>query len=73
MLYTLAVLTTNHREAALSAGVWFWILYVICFLFSGWTYWPYGQPGAYRPFGGILAIYILIFLLGWVAVGPPIR
>lgn len=71
MLY---VLTTHAREAsAMSAGVWFWILYVICFLFSGWTYWPYGQPGAYRPFGGILAIYILIFLLGWVAVGPPIR
>lgn len=73
MLYTLAVLTTNHREATLSVAIWFWLLYVICFFFSGWSYWPYGQSPAYRPFGGMIVIYILIGLLGLGVFGSPIK
>lgn len=74
VLYILAVLTTtSHGEAALSAGIWFWLFYVFCFFFSGWAYYPYGQPQAYRPFAGMIVIYILLGLLGWGVFGPPIK
>lgn len=56
----------------MGAGQWFWIFYVICIVFTGWTYYPY-EGSWYRPFGGVLVMYILIGLLGWGVFGPPIR
>jgi len=56
----------------MGAGQWFWIVYVICLLITGWSNYPF-QPGAYRPFMGSLVLYILIGLLGWGVFGPPIR
>lgn len=73
MLYTLAVLTTTNKEGAVSVAIWFWLLYVICLFFSSWSYWPYGQPAAYRPFGGMVVIYILLGLLGLGVFGSPIK
>jgi len=52
----------------MGAGQWFWLLYVICVLFSGWAYYPYQ-----RQHGGNLAIFVLIGLLGWHVFGPPLR
>lgn len=52
----------------MSAAIWFWILYVISLLFTGYWNWPFNQNGA--PYG---LIYILIGLLGWGVFGAPIR
>lgn len=55
----------------MNAGQWFWIVYVLCFILSGWSYYPFQQN--YRPFMGNIALFILIGLLGWGVFGPPIR
>lgn len=53
----------------MGAGIWFWIIFVICALFGGWSL--RGQPPHF--WGGGLVLFILIGLLGWGVFGPPIR
>lgn len=53
----------------MSAGHWFWIIYVICAIFGGFTLWGADR----RFFGGGLVIFILIGLLGWGMFGPPLK
>lgn len=55
----------------MSAGNWFWILYVIIFLFGGF----YGFSSGWdrRWSGGGLVLMVLVGLLGWGVFGPPIR
>ena len=60
------------------AGIWFWIIYVLCVVFGLWAWWPAAPPqgqawGGFRPLGGILVIFILIGLLGWEVFGPPLK
>ncbi len=56
----------------MSAGIWFWIIYVICILFCGFLYYPFGDD--VRRHGGVsLIILVLIGLLGWGIFGPPIK
>lgn len=55
----------------MTAGIWFWIIYVIALLFSGGWYW---RTPSLQPLGPVgLVIFILIGLLGWGEFGPPIR
>jgi hypothetical protein len=54
----------------MSAGIWFWILYVISLVFSGWAV---GFTGGPRVWGGSLVLFILIGLLGWRVFGAPLQ
>lgn len=55
----------------MSAGVWFWIIYVVVLLLGGFLgfrderYRPYIWPG--------LVVYVLIGLLGWGMWGAPLK
>jgi hypothetical protein len=57
------------------AGLWFWLIWVILFLFGGFLSWPTNPAdrNAWRPFGVTFIILILIGLLGWGIYGPPIK
>lgn len=57
----------------MSAGVWFWILYVIGLLFSLYVVFPSGETPNWKPFGGSLLIWLLIGLLGWQVFGAPLK
>lgn len=56
---------------ALSIGVVFWILMLLWLVLGFW--WNY-TPGSsnYRPFGGHVLLWFLLFLLGWAEFGFPI-
>ena len=56
----------------MSAGIWFWIIYVLCLLFGVWSVWPTYRDSP-RVFGGGLVVFILLGLLGWRVFGPPIQ
>ena len=65
------------KEAQMSAGIWFWILYVLAVVFGGWGLYPIstapgGRPG-FVTYGGPLLLYVLLGVLGWGTFGPPIR
>jgi len=53
----------------LSIGIVFWILMLIWLVFGGWVNWT---PANYRPFGGHLLLWFLLFLIGWEVWGFPI-
>ena len=56
----------------MSAGIWFWIFYVISIVFSGGWYWRNQNiVQSHGPFS--LVFFILIGLLGWGVWGAPIR
>ena len=55
----------------MSAGIWFWIIYVICVLFGVWVDWP--ADSQFRPLGRLLVVFILLGLLGWKVFGPPLQ
>lgn len=56
---------------ALSIGVVFWILMLFWLIFGLWS--NYGAGGInYRPFGGHILLWCLLFLLGWQVFGFPI-
>ncbi len=52
----------------MGAGIWFWILYVVSLLITGWFWWPLNADR-----GPHLIIFVLIGLLGWGVFGAPIR
>jgi hypothetical protein len=52
----------------MTAGIWFWILYVLSIVFAGYWWWPFNADR-----GPSLIAYILIGLLGWGVFGAPIR
>lgn len=55
----------------MSAGIWFWLIYVICLLFGGWF--GYSTGGDRRYIGGGLVIFVLVGLVGWAVFGPPLK
>lgn len=59
----------------MSAGIWFWLIYVILFLFGIILGWPanLSDRAAWRPLGRDVVILILLGLLGWGLFGPPIK
>lgn len=54
----------------MSAGPWFWILYVIVGIFGCFFGWQCQDRR--RTVGGLL-LFVLVGLLGWGVFGPPIR
>lgn len=54
------------------AGIWFWLIYVICVLFGVWAEWP-NDPNGFRPFGGRVIVFVLLGLLGWGVFGSPLK
>lgn len=59
----------------MSAGIWFWILFVLCVFFNVFFNWPAdpNKPQAWGPFGGSLLLFVLIGLLGWGIFGAPLK
>ncbi len=53
-------------------GMLFWMLYIICLVFSMYCYWP-NEPSGRWSLGGSLVTFILIGILGWAVFGPPIQ
>lgn len=56
----------------MSAGVWFWIIYVLLVVFACFLHYPF-SPESRRPAGITAIILVLIGLLGWGVFGPPIK
>lgn len=57
----------------MSAGIWFWLIYVLSVVFGlGWGYrlTPDQRPAWY---GGGLVLWILLFLVGWRLFGSPVN
>lgn len=57
----------------MSAGIWFWLIYVICVVFGCWLDWPAGPNPNYRMVGRNFVIFILLGLLGWGVFGSPLK
>jgi tellurite resistance protein TehA-like permease len=55
----------------MGAGLWFWLIYVICVLFGLWADWP--NDNNYRPLGSRVVVFVLLGLLGWSVFGPPLK
>ena len=56
----------------MTLGLCFWILMLLWLVF-GLAVYRGVVVGAYAPLGGTLLLFILLFLLGWHAFGPPIH
>lgn len=53
----------------MAMSIWFWIIFLLAAFFG--LYWNVG-PG-YAVFSGNLALFALLFLLGYRSFGPPIQ
>jgi hypothetical protein len=53
-----------------SIGLLYWILYVIAVIFGPLAAWPRDPATGWRPFGGSLLLFVLLFLIGWKLFGP---
>lgn len=53
--------------------VLFWVVYLICLVFGMWSGYVPGQPYTYRGWGGTLAVFVLIGILGWAVFGTPVK
>jgi hypothetical protein len=54
-------------------GFLFWLLMVLWLLFGVfWSHWPMSQEN-YRPFGGSLLLFVLLFIIGWKLFGFVIQ
>jgi len=58
----------------MSAGFWFWLLWVLTLIFGGWGMNPWRPAGVpWAPFGSWLVLFILVGLLGLHVFGSPVR
>lgn len=57
----------------MAAGAWFWIIYVLCVIFGFMWNNPWRPASPYGPFTSVLAIFVLLFLLGWRVFGSFLR
>ncbi len=58
----------------MSAGIWFWWLWVLTLIFGGWGMNPWRPAGVpWAPFGSWLVLFILVGLLGLHVFGSPVR
>lgn len=55
----------------MSLSLIFWVLMLIWLVFGLWSNWP--ATGGFRPIGNTLLIFILLCLLGYKVMGPPIH
>lgn len=54
------------------AGMWFWLVYamaVFCFVFLSWPF----PENSRRVSGAIFLLFVLVGLLAWAAISPPIH
>ena len=58
----------------MSAGIWFWLLWVLTLIFGGWGMNPWRPAGVpWAPFGSWRVLFILVGLLGLHVFGSPVR
>lgn len=48
---------------------WFWLIYVLCILFTAWPWWS--ERPAWYVAGGWFWLWVLVAILGWAAFGAP--
>jgi hypothetical protein len=57
----------------MAKGEVFWIVYFLCFIFSGFWYGTGNSEGRFGWFGNNLPVWIMFGLLGWAVFGPIIH
>lgn len=59
----------------MTIGFLFWLLMILWLIFGLWGNWPApaAGPSGWRPLGGSLLLFVLLFLLGWHVFGWPIH
>ena len=57
----------------MTAGNWFWIIFVLCVIFGLWGNNPWRPAGPIGAFGSAVVIFILMFLLGLRVFGSPVH
>ena len=60
------------------AGMIFWLLMILWFIFGMWWNWPRTPAGtvgslSYGPIGSNLLLFVLLFILGWKVFGFVIQ
>lgn len=54
----------------MTIGFIFWLLMLLWLLFGLWSNWPSdNSANSFKPMGGNLLLFILLFLLGWRCFG----
>lgn len=59
----------------ISLGVFYWFMWFVGLFFGPAGYYPTAPaPGwtVWRPFGGMLFIWIMLFIIGWKVFGWPV-
>ncbi len=54
-------------------SILFWVIYLISIIFGWWGYYAAGDATWPRRFGGYVALWVLVGLLGWHVFGPALR
>jgi hypothetical protein len=67
-------LGSKKGRALMPAGMIFWMLMILWFLFGLYWNWPAAnQPGGFGVLGGNLLLFVLLFILGWKLFGFVIQ
>jgi hypothetical protein len=53
-------------------GLLYWVLMILWLIFGFWQWSPVA-PANYRPFGGHVLLWILLFIIGWRVFGFVIQ
>lgn len=56
----------------MNTGFWFWLIYILCLIFGGVGYFQ-STDRKWHGAGFSLALYVLLFLVGWKLFGLPIQ
>ncbi len=57
----------------MSAGIWFWLIFVLCFVFHGLGEAGTIESGPKWGWPRSIVLFVLIGLLGWGIFGSPLK
>ena len=67
-----STILVEKGDTEMPLTILFWVLMLFWLFFGFWSGYTVGQPYTFRSWGGNILLFVVIAILGWAVLGPPV-